>query len=112
MLKADCAKKNQWLAFVPEYAKDSSGQEFMRPRGRSVVYRIVSEDAEGNETYTCNDCGSRIISATVAHPVWDGPSSFKGSGGGSCQYEQVPYCSKCEKKPTGSGIPIRVPFQF
>ncbi len=102
---AACEKENPWLAFVPEFAVDSNGQQFMRPRGRSVVYKVVTEDGN-NQTYECNDCGSEIAGTTVAHSVWDGP--FPGSGSGRVQNETIPYCPKCEDKPDFHGSPISV----
>ncbi|MBN2420840.1 hypothetical protein JXB27_01020 [Candidatus Woesearchaeota archaeon] len=99
-------KLNPWLAFVPEFAKDSNGQEFMRGKGRTVVYKIVEENDKGEQKYKCATCDSDIKGATVAHPIWDGP--FPMSGSGQCHYEQVPYCPKCEQIPSSSGTPIEV----
>lgn len=97
-------RKNDWASFIPEFAKDSSGQEFMRGRGHSVVYRIKTK--KGEQTYECAQCGEEILDAEVAHPIWDGP--FPCSGSGRCHYEAVPYCPKCETKPSFNGTPIRV----
>lgn len=99
------AKKNPWASFVPEFAKDSTGQEFVRCKGRSVAYKIVTENEKGEQTYKCASCGGEILTATVAHPIWDGP--FPGSGAGECKYEGVLYCPKCEKKPESNGLPIQ-----
>ena len=44
------------------------------------------------------------MGARIAHPIWDGP--FPMSGSGRCDYEEVPYCPKCEKKPDFHGTPI------
>ncbi len=100
------ARENSWVSFIPEFAKDSNGQEFMRGRGRSVVYKIKTENDKGEQTYECAQCGGGIIGARVAHPIWDGP--FPCSGSGRCHYERVPYCPKCEKEPSFDGIPIHV----
>lgn len=55
-----------------------------------------------------HSCGEAIMMAEVAHPIWDGP--FSCSGSGRCKYEIIPYCPKCEVKPSFHGIPINVPF--
>ena len=56
----------------------------------------------------CVKCGATIMAETVARPIWDGP--FPCSGSGQCEYEDVPYCPNCEKKPSFYGRPIKVPF--
>jgi hypothetical protein len=56
-------------------------------------------------SYKCRDCGSDILAAKVAHPIHDGP--FPLSGSGRCEYENVPYCPKCERKPSFHGSPVR-----
>lgn len=99
------AQENPWLAFLPEFAKDTNGQEFMKGRGRSVAYKIKHENEKGEQTYECAQCGGEILSAKVAHPIWDGPAPMSGSG--QCHYESVPYCPKCEKEPSFNGIPIQ-----
>jgi len=55
-------------------------------------------------TYACWDCGEGILAAQVIHPIWDGP--FPLSGSGRCSTENVPYCPKCELKPSSRGTPI------
>jgi len=55
--------------------------------------------------FDCLECGSLIMSAVVAHPIWDGP--FPGSGSGKCEYEDVPYCPVCEEEPSFHGTPIK-----
>lgn len=57
-----------------------------------------------NGGFTCKDCGSIILTATVAHSIHD----FPGAGGGECRYEQVPYCPNCERKPDFHGSPIEL----
>lgn len=58
-----------------------------------------------DDKYVCNDCGATIMSATVAHPIHDGP--FPLSGSGRVETEVVGYCPNCEKKPSFHGAPIR-----
>lgn len=103
-------EQNSWAAFIPETAKDASGQTFMRAKGRSVVYKVKSEDEKGSASYECAQCGNEILSATVAHPIHDGP--FPLSGSGECHYEAVPYCPRCEKKPDFHGTPVTARPQF
>ena len=93
------ARENPWSAFIPECAKDSDGAEYLRRKGNNFAYK---KTAEG---YECTDCGSEIMSAIVIHPIWDGP--FLGSGSGRCHNEKVPYCPKCDEKPSSSGSPIQ-----
>ena len=50
-----------------------------------------------------HSCGTKIMGATVAHPVWDGP--FACSGSGRCHYETVPFCPSCEEEPNYYGAP-------
>ena len=66
---------------------------------------LVLTESTGKEGvgYTHN-CGTEILGETVAHPIWDGP--FPCSGRGQCEYETVPYCPKCEEKPSFHGAPI------
>ncbi len=60
------------------------------------------EQSDG--THKCRDCGGIILAARVAHPIWDGPFAFSGSG--KCFYKYVPYCPNCEEKPSVNGSPI------
>ena len=55
-------------------------------------------------TFKCLECGSTILSATIAHPIWDGP--FAMSGGGRVFNEEVSYCPKCDEKPSFHGSPV------
>ena len=91
-------EKHPWISFLPEEARDSEGNEFMRKRSGNVLY-IKTEDG-----YKCINCNSEIMTVKVAHAIWDGP--FPCSGSGSCAYENIPYCPKCEKEPNYHGSPI------
>jgi len=105
------AKECPWLAFIPEYARDENGQqEFMRARGRTQVYRLIKREANGSEEHECATCNSPIMSATIAHSIWDSPIPMSGSG--KCHYEGVPYCPKCEEKPKFHGSPIEIGPKF
>jgi DNA-directed RNA polymerase subunit RPC12/RpoP len=94
------ARENPWACFIPETALSPEGLEYIRKKGSKIVYR------KAENGYVCSTCGSEILAARVAHPIWDGP--FPCSGSGRCHNEDVPYCPKCEKKPDFSGIPISV----
>lgn len=89
-----------WAEYQPEIAKHD-GIEYHRKRGSKIIYKQVKDG------YKCLNCDSDILVASVAHSIHDGP--FPLSGSGKCEYEQVPYCPKCEKKPDfhGSFITIK-----
>lgn len=99
------ARDNPHLAFVPMFAEGRDGTNYMKGKGRSVPYKIVSEDGQGRQTYECGQCSGEILGATVAHPVHDG--LFPLSGSGEVKYETVPYCPKCEEEPSFHGSPMR-----
>ena len=98
--------QNSWAVFVPEFAKNARGEEFMRRVGGSVAYKMIKEDEKGKQDYACANCGSEIMGAKVAHPIWDSPIPCAGSG--KCHYESVPYCPKCEQEPNFHGSPIHI----
>lgn len=102
------SEENSWVTFIPEFVEDENGQNYMRKRGGSVVYKIIAEDEQGRQTYRCAQCDSDILEAKVAHPIHDGP--FPLSGSGQCHYENVPYCPNCEEEPNFNGFPITVPY--
>jgi hypothetical protein len=54
--------------------------------------------------YKCKDCGGLIIGSKVAHPIQ--LREMPGAGSGECEYEIVPYCPNCEKKPDFHGAPV------
>jgi len=103
MSELEFSVTKEWAAFaeknpnvqIPEFAKDSEGQMYMRLPGRNVIYKVVSQDARGNQTYACNDCDSEIMAKTIASPVWDGPIPCSGSG--RVESKNVPYCPNCEE---------------
>ncbi len=93
------ARESSWAVFIPELAKDENGQEYLRKRGSSLVYKA------NGDGYLCASCNSEIQEANVAHPIWDGP--FPMSGSGNVHIEPVPYCPKCEQRPKLNGSPIQ-----
>ena len=105
---AKFARENSFASFIPEFAKDSTGQEFMRKRGSSVAYKIKTESEKEERIYECSQCGSEILDAKVAHPIWVWDGIFPLSGCSRNLYELVPYCPKCEEKPKFSGTPVEV----
>ncbi len=72
--------------------------------------KVMYVKTKGSDGYVCGTCGSEIQSTTVAHPIHDGP--FPLSGSGRCEYETVPYCPKCEEKPSSSGSFITKKFDL
>jgi hypothetical protein len=44
------------------------------------------------------------MAARVYHPILDGPEHK--SGRGKCDFEDVPYCPKCEVEPNSHGFPV------
>lgn len=68
-----------------------------------------AEASKRKEGDLCDKCGTPLEVTRVAHPIHDGP--FPLSGSGKCEYEMVPYCPKCETKPSFHGAAIkRGPF--
>lgn len=92
-------KENPWLACILETATDSNGQEFIRRKGSKIAYR------SNGEGYVCAQCGSEILTGSVAHAIWRG--FLPTSNTGKCHHEEVPYCPKCEKEPDFHGTPIQ-----
>lgn len=97
----------KYIPAIPEatYHKEVAtcsecGISYERKRGSDIVYRADDE----KEGYECTKCGSDVMGANVAHPIWDG--LFPMSGSGQCTYEDVPYCPSCEKEPDFHGAPI------
>lgn len=76
----------------------------MKPVGRDIAYKLVTQDGN-KETYAYNNCGGEIIAARVAHPVWD--SALPAAGSGDVKCEQVPYCPNCEDKSNHNRMPIQ-----
>lgn len=73
---------------------------------RDGKWLVLTESVEQEDGGYIHECGSEIMSATVARPIWDGP--FPCSGSGRCQYQDTPYCPNCETKPGFHGSPIRI----
>ena len=84
----------------PEYCQmevaEKDGLTYVRKDRKEIVYV-----GKKNKEFTCSTCGTTILTAIVTHPVHDGP--FPLSGSGRCRNEEVPYCPKCEEKPSSSG---------
>lgn len=99
-------KKIEWAStylggtIEVKYAHDKENNYIIKDK---VIY-VKRIDNTGD--MTCFGCGSDILSATVTRSIWDGP--FKMSGSGKVQKEEVPYCPKCEEKPSYHGSPIQL----
>lgn len=65
---------------------------------------VLARYRESEQDFVCNECGSEILTTTVAHTVRDGLFAFSGSG--RVQNETVPYCPHCEKEPEFHGKAI------
>lgn len=74
------------------------GVEFLRKVDSGIIYKLKGKK------YECLNCSSKVLSAMVAHPLYGESSPL--SVFGECHYEYVPYCPKCEKKPSLHGLPI------
>ena len=95
---------DDWTAFKPEEATSKDGTVYLRDRERQIVYRKI----DGG--YQCVGCDEIVMGEKIAHPIWDGPFSMSGSG--RVYSEIVPYCPKCEEKPSYHGRPISIGPKF
>jgi len=95
-------KTYQFLVFEGQVVsvKPSSNEKPEDEKREAGNMENYVEDGDGHK---CKDCGTTIIGATVAHPVWI--RGFSG-GGGEVKNETVPYCPNCEKKPDFHGAPV------
>jgi hypothetical protein len=92
-----------WQSYVPETATCFSCKSYFEKKPeKDFAYK----KSNSRGSYKCTNCNSEVKGVTRAHPIWDGPGPC--SGGGQCEYEQIPYCPKCEQEPTSSGLPIIV----
>lgn len=67
-------------------------------------YLVLTESTFEKGKGWTHKCGTLVLGAEIAHPIWDGPGPCSGSG--ECQYDTVPYCPACENKPDFHGQPI------
>ena len=88
--------------------KRQGGQTTTRPSDSEKIWLVLAESEGKDGVGFKHKCGTEIMGARVAHPIWDGP--FPMSGSGRCHYETVPYCPNCETEPNFHGSPIDVPF--
>jgi hypothetical protein len=68
--------------------------------------RVYAVKPGSPNLWRCAKCGSELLAARIAQPIWDGP--FPCSGSGKCHYENAPYCPTCETKPSSHGSLIEV----
>jgi len=55
-----------------------------------------------NDTWLCWECGSEIQAITQSQSVHF--AEFALAGGGEVRHKTIPYCPKCETKPSDRGI--------
>ena len=71
------------------------GVRYERKNGSEAVYMQKSDG------YSCLDCNVGIMAVERIHSIHDG--LFPLSGSGKVEREQIPYCPKCEEKPSTHG---------
>lgn len=86
------------MAFVRPSPKEKPENE-KRVAGDMKNYAGNPEDG-----YVCRECDGPVLGAQVAHPIHS--RMMPGAGSGECQYEMVPYCPNCDKKPNYHGAPV------
>lgn len=79
------------------------GGQVTEKNGKKIWLVLSESKGKEGEGYT-HSCGTQIMGAKVAHPIWDG--FFPCSGSGQCWYETIPYCPNCEIQPDFSGSPV------
>jgi hypothetical protein len=97
-------KEKPWLNFIPEFAKDTQGQVYMRKRGSLVIYKEVKR--KNKLGYVCIICGSKILCSDISHLFLDVCTNQFNLE--KCLYESIPYCPKCEKIPEYVGKSISI----
>jgi len=86
-----------WQSYRPEISECGSCKAYFEKKPeKDLAYKRPK-----GEDYQCTKCGEGIKAVKRAHPIHDGP--FPLSGYGQCEYEPIPYCPKCEEKPSESG---------
>lgn len=60
-----------------------------------------------DDSWQCNACKSAIMAALQRRSVWlsDGPGPCAGTG--EVEEHIIPFCPKCDQKPSKSGITYR-----
>lgn len=96
-----CGKELVWTKFSADWQNHSMEGSYC------PICKTIRERKNGqvvytkkNAVYTCQ-CGAEVLAAEVFHPIHDGP--FPLSGSGRVKKEIVPFCPKCEEKPSSSG---------
>jgi DNA-directed RNA polymerase subunit RPC12/RpoP len=77
---------------ILEFAKNKSGQKYIRRQGSNVIYR------EAEEGYECTNCRTAIVLGYVPNQTEDVSASQK-----EADRQYVPFCQKCEGKITIKG---------
>lgn len=79
----------------------------MSSSNASDIYPILKESTNNPaaQEWTHDKCGTVLMAMRVRHSIHDGPGSLSGSG--DVATATVPYCPKCESKPSPNGVPLR-----
>jgi hypothetical protein len=102
-----CPKCKVEMRLMGEGGIQKKIRQFKCPTCGGIYQTFGSVTAKYNdatEGWNCTACGSEIKARNVAHTVRDGFFAFSGSG--EVNYEQVPYCPKCEKEPSFHGTAV------
>ncbi|MDP1695767.1 MAG: hypothetical protein Q8L29_02560 [archaeon] len=90
-----------WQEYIPETAECLGCKSYLeRKPGRDNAYQNKGDG------YHCTKCGSETEVVVVSHPVWARPDECTGSG--NVVPERVPYCPKCEERPSTEGKIIQM----
>jgi hypothetical protein len=87
------AKENPSHLFIPEFAKDETGNEFLRGRGFPNIYRVIDDD---KLIYECIQCNGKIRISVIIHPKFEDSKI-------NYYEEHIPFCPNCEDLPKPQG---------
>jgi hypothetical protein len=68
------------------------------------IYAVINESTRQGGGWV-HQCGAVLLAAHVTHPIHD--SAIPLAGSGQVYTETVPYCPKCQSKPSPNGSPVR-----
>lgn len=87
-----------------ERSKFEESGDYIYMRKKQNPNQMYVTGKKDTNTWHCLKCQSVVLAARVAHTVRDG--FFPLSGSGEVNYETVPYCPICEKKPDFHGSAV------
>ena len=67
-------------------------------------YPVLGESTQYGEDWV-HSCGTTLLAAEVSHSIHDSLIPLAGSG--RVHTEIVPFCPKCQEKPSPYGAPIK-----